>query len=107
MTMSEPIERRIPGVGIQMAQPSVLGVLAFRRLEPSIRSAEDATAAADFEKAKELSRNWFRPTFTRDATAAERHLLDALGYTVPDVLKARVTYVSAGVRHRAFPALGI
>ncbi len=67
------------------------GVLAIRHTNLcTLRDAEDATAANDAEQGERL----------RPATTAERTLLDALGYLVPDEVYTQVTPLTGGVRQR-------
>jgi len=47
-------------------------------------------------------------TFTRPSTAAEKALLAHLGYgPITDDLRTKVTYNCPGIRHRAFPQIGV
>ena len=58
---------------------------------------EDATRAADYALHKSLRFN-----FDRTATDAERELLAAIGYDVPDGLITHVHHVTPGVRKRTW-----
>jgi hypothetical protein len=76
------------------------GWLRFTYLAAELRRAEDATLAADRERAGRPGDYGAVPTFTRPATATERTLLQHLGHTLPDNLNTTVTWVSDGVRNR-------
>ena len=105
MTMSD---NRIPGVGEQHRQPDPRGVLVFRGLTEGLQASEDATLAADNDRAFNGPAFLQVFTFTRPATAAERLLLQHLGYgPLPADLATRVSYHTPGVRRRTWPAIGI
>lgn len=79
----------------------VRGWTTFRNLPDELQRQEDQTQNFDYER-----RNW-RPSVprTRPATAAERVLLEHLGFTLPENLTTVVRYPSGGVRKREWPAL--
>lgn len=54
---------------------------------------------ADYDRYNESPWNW---RFTRPATDAERTLLAALGFSVPDELETLVDYMNPAVRRRRF-----
>jgi len=103
------MSNNLHGVGEQHPQPDPRGVLVFRGLTPELQASEDATQAADAERAKDLAATALGVvSFTRPSTAAEKALLAHLGYgPITDDLRTRVTYHSPGVRHRAFPQIGV
>jgi hypothetical protein len=88
-------------IGNQYPQPDPRGWLVFESLPPDLQLAEDSTQDADVARA-EYARY---PRFSRTATAAERVLLEHLGYELPDELTTAVTMLTAGIRHRAWPQL--
>lgn len=78
------------------------GLLVFQHIAGcTLRDAEDATQANDLI----LAWCWYGECFTRDATATERLLLDALGFEVPDELDTALTYLTDTVRCRTWPPL--
>lgn len=106
----------------QLPQPDPRGVLALTGLPAALQAAEDATAIADLDHFDARcgghplpSRTWGRfhsdqdrrrlLAFTRPATTTERHLLDALGYDVPDELDTYVHHRTRGTRYRWWPTL--
>ena len=98
----------IDGVGEQLPQPDPRGVLVFRYLPPEIAASEDATACADFDRLDIQQGQWGSAWFDRAATAAEKALLEHLGYTLPDgTLKTRVSFPASGVRRRTWPQIGV
>lgn len=101
----------------QLPQPDPRGWLALTDLPDDLRTAEDATLAADterhdhahelgirFERVESAERGMVR-CFRRPATDAERQLLAALGHQVPDELDTYVNHITRGTRHRFWPAL--
>jgi hypothetical protein len=86
-------------IGAQFPQPDPRGWLVFDQLPDDLQKAEDSTAAADFDR-RRFSRGLQRP-----ATAAERILLEHLGYQLPEELITHVTYKSTSVRNRTWPVL--
>ena len=86
-------------IGNQLPQPDPRGWLTFESLPDDLQRAEDSTAAADFDRRR------FGRTIQRPATAAERTLLEHLGYEVPDPLTTQVRYLTESVRNRSWPAL--
>jgi hypothetical protein len=91
----------------QLPQPDPRGELVFDALPDELQAAEDATAAADHERAHADSGRSIGPILhsTRPATPTERILLAHLGYTVPDQLTTVVSYYTTGVRNRTWPQL--
>jgi hypothetical protein len=98
-------------IGTQYPQPDKRGWLVFHSLPDDLQRAEDATQHADYSRADGYgvplkldreSRIWY---FERPATAAERTLLEHLGYTLPDVLNTRVDYATETLRRRTWPQL--
>lgn len=92
----------------QLPQPDPRGILALRYLPDDLQRQEDSTAAADRDRwlngGLGLKRHRFG--FTRDATPAERLLLQHLGFDdLPDDLTTRVTYQTSSVRNRRWPTL--
>jgi hypothetical protein len=79
----------------------VRGWLVFDQLPDELQRAEDATLGNDHERIV----GEFGVSFARVATDTERELLDHLGYTVPDILLTRVTWLSNGLRNRRWPRL--
>jgi hypothetical protein len=89
------------------------GWLTFTALLPDeLQRGEDSTQHADFyadgvkwgheyDSATGCSVDYF----TRSATPTERALLAELGYDIPDDLTTRVSFPSALVRRRRWPAL--
>ena len=75
------------------------GILVFESLPDDLQRAEDSTAAADFDRRR------FGRTLQRPATAAERTLLQHLGFELPDELITHVSYKSLSVRNRRWPQL--
>lgn len=113
--------------------PDPRGWLGMAELTAQQQRAEDATLAADLDRAET---GWADPAtgpgdddpdttpdrrlrwqyadsaeqgrvrcFHRPATPTERELLAALGHVVPDNLDTYVHYHSRGVRHRFWPDL--
>jgi hypothetical protein len=78
------------------------GWLVFDGVPDDLRRAEDATLGGDPER---IAGELFGVSFARPATNAERQLLGHLGYTVPDILLTRVTWLSNGLRNRRWPRL--
>ena len=82
------------------------GPLVFAAPLPTeIQDLEDSTQSADFDRAWTLGRR-----FTRPATATERDLLAALGWTdaqgnPPGPSTMTHVYVTGGVRTRSWPSL--
>lgn len=81
------------------------GWLVFKNLPEPHRSAEDATQAADHQRAATFARRFRRP-----ATPTERTLLAQLGHQLPDgddtpPLETWVSFFSPGARRRFWPAL--
>ena len=98
----------IDGVGEQLPQPDPRGALVFRYLPPEIAASEDATVCADFDRLDIQQGQWGSAWFDRAATAAEKALLEHLGYTLPDgTLKTRVSFPAGGVRRRTWPQIGV
>lgn len=91
----------IEGVGPQKPQPDARGWLVFDYLPDALQRAEDATQANDHDRM--IATGCVQRT--RPATQTERALLDHLGYTLPERLTTRVTWITAGIRHRAWPQL--
>lgn len=99
----------------QLPQPDVRGWLTFTGLPSDVQAAEDATAAADFDRSQTGAGVKFEfnhsallgrvRCFRRPATDTERHLLAQLGYQVPDELDTLVHHFTRGVRHRFWPDL--
>lgn len=98
-------------IGAQYPQPDPRGWLVFHGLPDDLQRAEDSTQAADYRRADGRgvrlafdrdARIWY---FERDATDAERTLLQHLGYTLPEVLTTRVDYASETLRRRTWPQL--
>jgi hypothetical protein len=88
----------------QYPQPNPRGVLVFRNLPGAIQDAEDATQAADHAHMRETGRT----RFARQATNTEKYLLRSLGYELPEgQLLTRVDFITASLRRRIWPALGI
>ncbi|MBD8057226.1 hypothetical protein ICV35_26680 [Rhodococcus ruber] len=96
-------------IGPQYTQPDPRGWLVFEYLPDHLQAREDATLAADHERAAHGLRS-----FTRPATDTERVLLEHLGYghiteegtrALPTDLATTVVYHSPGIRRRTFPAL--
>lgn len=88
-------------IGSQLSQPDPRGWLVFTDLPDGLRNAEDATQMADQSVADVTGRS----RHTRSATAAERTLLEHLGYVLPAELRTHVTYLTDHVRRRHWPAL--
>jgi hypothetical protein len=86
-------------IGAQLPQPDPRGWLTFESLPDDLQRAEDSTAAADFDHRR------FGRVIQRPATAAERTLLEHLGYEVPTPLTTHVRYLTESVRNRRWPAL--
>lgn len=98
-------------IGAQYPQPDPRGWLVFDSLPPDLQRAEDSTQHADYGRADGIGvkllfdrdvRIWY---FERDATDAERILLEHLGYQLPNVLKTRVNYATETLRRRTWPQL--
>ncbi|MFL0579205.1 hypothetical protein [Dietzia sp. 179-F 9C3 NHS] len=99
----------------QLPQPDVRGWLAFTGLPADVQAAEDATAAADYERSQtgvgvRFEYNYSAQlgrvrSFRRPATDTERHLLALLGHQVPDELDTFVHHYTQAVRHRFWPDL--
>lgn len=110
------------------------GILVFEYLPDDLQRAEDSTQNADRERRQSASFNapgtwgvdnadelktvqararkiltaagmgtW--RTYPRPATAAERTLLEHLGYELPDELFTAVSFPTYGVRRRRWPQL--
>jgi len=80
----------------------VRGLLTFTEPLPDVlQRAEDATQAADHAHMRESGRR----RFARMATPTERTLLQKLGYTLPPHLRTLVSYQTATLRRRTWPAL--
>jgi hypothetical protein len=89
-------------IGNQLPQPDPRGWLAFDApLPDALQRAEDSTQAADFDH-RRFGRKILRP-----ATAAERTLLQHLGYELPEHLTTAVSFKSTSCRHRSWPQLEI
>lgn len=90
------------------------GWLRFEYLPDDLQRAEDSTQEHDFCWAPKAQRwdsklgAWYAE---RDATDAEKTLLEHLGYTLPAEgdddypLQTRVSYRTETLRHRSWPAL--
>ncbi|SBS78214.1 hypothetical protein MHPYR_520051 [uncultured Mycobacterium sp.] len=91
-------------IGTQLPQPDPRGWLVFDRLPAELQDAEDSTQDNDVRYHRE-SWHYRGPTYHRAATAAERTLLEHLGYVLPDDLRTRVQFVTDNVRNRRWPAL--
>lgn len=96
----------------QVPQPDPRGWLIFTAPLPSdLQNAEDSTQHADFYGPHKWAtlRDDMTGTvvdyFERPATDAERTLLTALGYDLPDALTTTVTFPSPLVRRRRWLAL--
>ena len=83
------------------------GLLVFDHLPDDLQRAEDQTQEADLRRASERAETDAvgRTMFARPATAAERILLQHLGFEVPADLKTVVRHATPGVRNRTWPAL--
>ena len=96
----------IPGVGPQLDRAAAgtdpRGILTFAFLPDDLQKAEDSRAAADYTEATVRRR---ARGYEREATQAERQLLEHLGYTLPEELVTVVRYRTRGVRHRSWPAI--
>lgn len=95
----------IEGVGPQLERAAAgtdpRGILTFEYLPDDLQRAEDSTLVNDRDSAR-----LFAPRGrTRDATSAERELLQHLGYTVPDDLETVVSWPSRACRRRRWPVL--
>ena len=77
------------------------GVLTFVEPLPMVlEDAENATQNADFTRRLTAPRG-----FERAATAAEKQLLAAIGYVVPEDLTTVVSFPSKACRRRVWPAI--
>lgn len=85
----------------QYPQPDARGWLVFRGLPEDLRRAEDATLERDSRYQRETGRT----KWTRPATPTERLLLERLGYELPEKLQTYITYTTASIRNRRWPAL--
>jgi hypothetical protein len=88
------------GIGVQIVGDR-RGWLLFDSLPDALRTAEDATLAADHDRIRE----GMFDVFDRAATVTERTLLTSLGYTLPATLTTHVRWLSNGLRSRRWPAL--
>ncbi len=86
----------------QYDQPDARGWLTFRNMPNDLRRAEDATLESDSRYYRQTGRRrWSRP-----ATPTERLLLQHLGHELPDgMLATWITYTTASIRNRRWPAL--
>lgn len=92
---------------MQQPQPDPRGWLSFVAPLPNdLQNAEDSTQHHDFysphkwSSKRDETTGAFVDYFERPATATERTLLTALGYTLPDDLVTTVTFPSPLVRRR-------
>ena len=76
------------------------GLLQFDYLPPELRAAEDATQVRDCHDIRHYP-------YDRPATPTEVALLRFLGYDVPADLCTRVHRITASIRRRWWPTLGI
>lgn len=106
----------------QLPQPNPRGILALTGLEERLQAAEDARAVAD-KNVHTVLRSFTRipghrlaqlhsaqdgkplTAFTRPATDTERHLLNTLGYELPEELTTAVHYRNSATRFRWWPQL--
>lgn len=87
----------------QMPQPDPRGWLCINGLPPEYQRAEDGTAMADRDRA----RNRNPRGHEREATGTERILLAWLGFELPEQLTTKITWPSVSVRRRTWPQLEV
>ena len=77
------------------------GILVFSSLPSELQRGEDATAVCDRDRHRMLDPRGHQ----REASEAERILLQYLGFELPEQLTTKVTWPSRSVRRRTWPQL--